>query len=408
MARQLYTNGAASTLNGSLTQGGTTMVLAAGEGSLFPEPSGGDYFLITLYQKDLSSNEVRLEVVQCTARTADTLTIVRDYESMTGHAGGYAYPENPGDIVYVELRWTAAGADNMLQASDAANMRVPAGGKTTPIDADYAVIVDTADGSAYKRLTWANIKATLKAYFDTLYNLYTHPNHSGDVTSSGDGATTIAAGAVTLAKMANMATASLIYRKTAEAGAPEVNTLATLKTDLGLTGTNSGDETVTTVGTLINGATGKETPHNDDQLALMDSEATNVLKKLSWSHIKAALFSSPVISSPTINNGYTEESYAANASDYSTISLANGTIQTITLNQASTTIAFPANDAGKSFLLIIKQDGNGSRTVTWDSGVKWPGGTAPTITATASKADLFSFICDGTVWYGVNAGQLYL
>ncbi len=34
--------------------------------------------------------------------------------------------------------------------------------------------------------------------------------------------------------MANMATASLIYRKTASSGAPEVQTLATLKTDLGL------------------------------------------------------------------------------------------------------------------------------------------------------------------------------
>jgi hypothetical protein len=59
----------------------------------------------------------------------------------------------------------------------------------------------------------------------------------GDITVSGSGATwTIDAKAVTLAKMDDMATASLIYRKTALAGAPEVNTLATLKTDLGLGG----------------------------------------------------------------------------------------------------------------------------------------------------------------------------
>jgi hypothetical protein len=68
---------------------------------------------------------------------------------------------------------------------------------------------------------------------------------TGDVTGTGAGsfAATIASGTVTLAKMANMATASLIYRKTAGSGAPEVQTLATLKTDLGLTGTNSGDQT---------------------------------------------------------------------------------------------------------------------------------------------------------------------
>lgn len=80
----------------------------------------------------------------------------------------------------------------------------------------------------------------------------------GDVTGSGMGsfATTIASGAVTLAKMANMATSSLIYRKTAGSGAPEVNTLATLKTDLGLTGTNSGDQTITLTGDVTGSGTG--------------------------------------------------------------------------------------------------------------------------------------------------------
>ena len=78
----------------------------------------------------------------------------------------------------------------------------------------------------------------------------------GDITVSSSGATwTIDAGVVTLAKMANMATASLIYRKTASSGAPEVNTLATLKTDLGLTGTNSGDNTVCTSGAATTAVT---------------------------------------------------------------------------------------------------------------------------------------------------------
>lgn len=68
---------------------------------------------------------------------------------------------------------------------------------------------------------------------------------TGDVTGSGTGsfAATIAAAAVTLAKMANVAAGSIFYRKSVGAGAPETQTLATLKTDLGLTGTNSGDQT---------------------------------------------------------------------------------------------------------------------------------------------------------------------
>ena len=69
---------------------------------------------------------------------------------------------------------------------------------------------------------------------------------TSDVTGTGTGsfATTIANNAVTLAKQADMATSSLVYRKTAGTGDPEINTLATLKTDLGLTGTNSGDVTL--------------------------------------------------------------------------------------------------------------------------------------------------------------------
>lgn len=84
---------------------------------------------------------------------------------------------------------------------------------------------------------------------------YQVPITTGDVTTSGATAT-IANSAVTLAKMANMATASLIYRKTAGSGAPEVNTLATLKTDLGLTGTNSGDQTITLTGDVTGSGTG--------------------------------------------------------------------------------------------------------------------------------------------------------
>lgn len=48
---------------------------------------------------------------------------------------------------------------------------------------------------------------------------------------------------VTLAKMADVATGTVFYRKTAGTGVPEVQTLATLKTDLGLSGTNTGDQT---------------------------------------------------------------------------------------------------------------------------------------------------------------------
>ena len=52
-------------------------------------------------------------------------------------------------------------------------------------------------------------------------NNYVHPNHSGDVTSAADGAMTIANNAVTNAKAADMATATLKGRLTAATGDPE-------------------------------------------------------------------------------------------------------------------------------------------------------------------------------------------
>jgi hypothetical protein len=111
------------------------------------------------------------------------------------------------------------------------------------------------------------------------------------------------------------------------------------------------------------------------------------------------------IEAGTFTNGYTEEVYTANSSTAITLNLANGSFQVITLT-GNATITMPTATAGRSFILLLKQDGTGSRTVTWTT-VKWPGGTAPTITATASKQDIFSFFADGTNWYGVTVSQNY-
>jgi uncharacterized protein YeaO (DUF488 family) len=107
----------------------------------------------------------------------------------------------------------------------------------------------------------------------------------------------------------------------------------------------------------------------------------------------------------TFTNGYTEEVNTANTSTAYTISLADGSFQVLTLT-GNATITMPTATSGKSFIMFLKQDGTGSRTVTW-STVKWAGGTAPTVTSTASKQDIYSFFADGTNWYGTTVGQNY-
>jgi hypothetical protein len=108
----------------------------------------------------------------------------------------------------------------------------------------------------------------------------------------------------------------------------------------------------------------------------------------------------------TFTNGYIEETVTANTSTAYTIDLANGSVQILTLT-GNCTFTFPTATAGRSFFLLLKQDGTGGRTVTWPAAVKWPGATAPTITSTTSKLDKYVFTADGTNWYGSNSGQNY-
>lgn len=67
------------------------------------------------------------------------------------------------------------------------------------------------------------------------------------------------------------------------------------------------------------------------------------------------------------------------------------------------TFTFTAPAGPCSLILKLVQDATGSRTVVWPAAVKWSGGTAPTLTTTASKIDLISFYYDGTNYYGTSA-----
>ena len=76
----------------------------------------------------------------------------------------------------------------------------------------------------------------------------------------------------------------------------------------------------------------------------------------------------------------------------------------------NTTISFAdAPTTGASgFSLAITQDAGGSGyTVTWPTEVKWPGGSAPELTATADKTDAFIFTTSdaGVTYVGLVAGK---
>jgi len=107
------------------------------------------------------------------------------------------------------------------------------------------------------------------------------------------------------------------------------------------------------------------------------------------------------LTNPTVTN-YVESVVAiGTVTTASTISLTSGTVQTATLTASTAcTFTMPTATAGKSFILLLKQaasTGNGTATFT---SVKWSSAGTPTMTATAGKMDIFSFVADGTNWYG--------
>ena len=73
-----------------------------------------------------------------------------------------------------------------------------------------------------------------------------------------------------------------------------------------------------------------------------------------------------------------------------TIDWNNGNTQHITLT-ANCTLTFSNGYSGRKYTLIVKQDATGSRTITWPGTARWSGGTAPTLTTTASKTDYIDF-----------------
>lgn len=128
---------------------------------------------------------------------------------------------------------------------------VPSSTKTTLVNGDIFNTIDSQDLNKRKKITWANIKATLKTYFDTLYNLYTHPTSDGNLHAP--------------------ATSTTNDNKILKAGA------------------TAGSISWSDIGLVVNGLTNKATPLDADSVLIVDSASANVGKKTTWANIKEAL-----------------------------------------------------------------------------------------------------------------------
>jgi hypothetical protein len=89
----------------------------------------------------------------------------------------------------------------------------------------------------------------------------------------------------------------------------------------------------------------------------------------------------------------TETEATSSASTY-TIDLANGTLFEVT-HATLCTVTMPTAAAGKSFTVIS------TVPAAWSGTILWSGGAAPT---TGSAKTIYSFISNGSSWYGMQAG----
>jgi len=102
MAEALYTNNAETTLNGAITNVATSITVT--DGSVFPNPSGGDYFWLTI------TDDTNIEIVKVTARATHVLTVTRGQDGTSGTAFA------DGDKV--QLRLTAVGLSEFAQLAE--------------------------------------------------------------------------------------------------------------------------------------------------------------------------------------------------------------------------------------------------------------------------------------------------
>lgn len=112
------------------------------------------------------------------------------------------------------------------------------------------------------------------------------------------------------------------------------------------------------------------------------------------------------VTAPNLNAAGTEN-VNTNATSGAAVTLQASTtsqVEDITLT-ANCTFTMPAVTNGW-YKMVRVRTGAGGFTGTF-TGVKWPGGTAPTVTATAARMDIYVFETDGTDWFGSVMGQNY-
>lgn len=216
----------------------------------------------------------------------------------------------------------------------------------------------------------------------------------GDITVSGSGTVyTIDAGVVTNAKLANMATQTFKGRTTAGTGAPEDLTIAQAKTLLGLTGTNSGDQTITLSGDVSGSGTA----------GIVTTIGANKVTLGMMAQVATATF----LGRSTAATGNVEAMTVANAKTLLAITNVDNTSD---VNKPVST----AQQAAINLMIPLTQKGAANGVATLDSSSKIPTSQLPALAITdtfvvASQAAMLALTAEvGDVAIRTDTNETYI
>ena len=117
---------------------------------------------------------------------------------------------------------------------------------------------------------------------------------------------------------------------------------------------------------------------------------------------------SPALTTPTITGLNEVKTAPTISAGVLNLNCALGNVFVVSLNAAITSITFSNIPTGAYGLTLAFTCDGTARAVTWPAAVKWSGGTAPTLTSTNAKVDIFVLnVWDGTgtTWYAMVGGQ---